>query len=97
ILVAVLGVFAVMMWLDAHNAKNAADRAANKAAGGSQQSMAGMPGMSGSGAAGSMTSYAGAAPSNAEALATAHKPFPAAMPPVPAGPIADVNLVLKDV
>ena len=43
-----------------------------------------------------MTSYAGAAPSNADELATAHKPFPAAMPAIPAGPVADVNLVLKD-
>jgi nitrite reductase (NO-forming) len=97
ILVAVLGIFAVMMWFDAHNAKNAADRAANRAAGGSNQSMAGMSGMSGSSAAGAMTSYAGAAPSNADALATAHKPFPAAMPPAPAGELAKVNLVLKDV
>ena len=97
ILVAVLGIFAVMMWFDAHNAKNAADRAANKAASGSNQSMAGMPGMSGSSAGGSMTSYAGAAPSNADALATAHKPYPAAMPPAPAGSLAKVNLALKDV
>jgi nitrite reductase (NO-forming) len=97
ILVAVLGVFAVMMWLDAHNAKNAADRAANSVAGGSNQSMAGMSGTSGSSAGGSMTSYAGASPSNADALATAHKPYPAAMPPAPAGPLAKVNLVLKDV
>jgi nitrite reductase (NO-forming) len=97
ILVAVLGIFAVMMWFDAHNAKNAADRAANKATGGSDQSMAGMPGMSGSNAGGSTTSYAGAAPSNADALATAHKPYPAAMPPAPAGSLAKVNLVLKDV
>jgi nitrite reductase (NO-forming) len=97
ILVAILGVFAASMWFDAHNAKSAAEKAASKATAGSNQSMAGMTGMTGSTTAGTMTSYAGAAPANADALATAHKPFPAAMPPVPAGPLADVNLVLKDV
>ena len=97
VLVAILSIFAASMWFDAHNAKSAAERAAAKATSGGDQSMAGMPGMSGSGTAGSMTSYAGAAPSNADALAIAHKPFPAAMPAIPAGPVADVNLVLKDV
>ena len=97
ILVAILAIFAAAMWFDAHNAKSAAERAAAGATPGGDQSTAGMPGMSGSGTAGSVTSYAGAAPSNADALATAHKPFPAAMPAIPAGPVADVNLVLKDV
>ena len=97
VLVAILAIFAASMWFDAHNAKSAAERAAAKATSGGDQSMAGMPGMSGSGTSGSMTSYAGAAPSNADDLATAHKPFPAAMPAIPAGPVADVNLVLKDV
>ncbi|HEY7149665.1 MAG TPA: multicopper oxidase domain-containing protein [Gaiellaceae bacterium] len=96
ILVAILAVFAASMWFDAHNAKSAAERAASKVTAGGDSAMAGMPGMSGA-SSGSMTSYAGAAPSNADALATAHKPFPAAIPPAPAGPIADVNLVLKDV
>src|SRR6185437_10865367 len=47
--------------------------------------------------AATLESFAGAAPANADALAAAHKPFPAAMPPVMAGAVADVNLVLKDV
>ena len=97
VLVAILAIFAASMWFDAHNAKSAAERAAAGVTSGGNQSTADMPGMSGSGTAGSMTSYAGAAPSNADALATAHKPFPAAMPATPAGPIADVKLVLKDV
>jgi nitrite reductase (NO-forming) len=42
-------------------------------------------------------SFAGAAPANADALATAHDPFPAALPAAPAGPVANVDLVLKDV
>src|ERR671937_1727340 len=44
-----------------------------------------------------LESYAGAAPQNAEALAAAHEPFPATLSPAPAGAVANVNLVLKDV
>jgi hypothetical protein len=97
LLVALLGFFAMMMWVDAHNAKDAANRAAAKVTSGNK-SMAGMPGMDMSGAgSGALTSFAGAAPANADALATAHKPFPAALPAAPAGPVVNVNLVLKDI
>src|ERR1051326_4779974 len=83
ILVAILGFFAVLMWVDSHNARDAANRAANRAA--SATSMPGMD-MSSSATAGSgLTSYAGAAPANADALAAAHKAFPATLPAVPAG------------
>jgi nitrite reductase (NO-forming) len=92
ILVAVLGIFSITMWFDAHGAKDAAERAASKATAGA----AGMPGMNHSSTGGGLISYAGAAPSNAEELAKAHKPFNAVMPPIPKG-VADVNLVLKDV
>jgi nitrite reductase (NO-forming) len=97
ILVAILGFFALMMWADAHDAKDAANRAAARA-GGTGQSAA-MPGMAmaRSTGAGALTSYAGASPANAAALAAAHDAFPAALPPVPAGDVANVNLVLKDV
>jgi len=94
ILVGVLGIFAIAMWFDANDAKNAAERAAGKVS--ASGSAATMPGMDSAGAAGGLTSYAGAAPSNAEEIAKAHKPFNAAMPPIPKG-VADVNLVLKDV
>jgi nitrite reductase (NO-forming) len=90
ILVAVLGFFALMMWTDARNARNDANRAAAAATG----SMPAME-MSAS-AAGSLTSYAGAAPANADALAVAHEPYPAALPAAPAGSVADVNLKLTD-
>jgi len=88
ILVAVLGFFALMMWVDAHNAKNAADRAAAKASSATPGATSDL---------GALKSYAGAAPSNADALAAAHKSFPAALPAAPAGPVANINLVLKDV
>src|SRR5262245_37073294 len=94
ILVGVLGIFAIAMWFDANDAKNAAERAAGKVT--ASGSAAAMPGMDHSSAAGGLTSYSGAAPSNAEELAKAHKPFNAVMPPIPKG-VADVNLVLKDV
>jgi nitrite reductase (NO-forming) len=42
-------------------------------------------------------SYAGLAPDNADALAAAHKPYPAALEAAPAGPVAVVHLTLKDV
>ncbi len=81
LLVAVLGLFALLMWVDARRHNNSAGTA-NVA----------MPSTSG----GSLESYAGAAPADADARATAHKPFPAALPPAPAGPVANVNLVLTD-
>jgi nitrite reductase (NO-forming) len=98
ILVAVLGFFGLLTWLDAHHAKDAANRAAARAAG-NGNSTASMPGMdmTGTSASGALTSYAGAAPANADALAAAHKAFPAELPAAPAGPVAHVNLVLKDV
>jgi nitrite reductase (NO-forming) len=98
ILVAVLGFFALFMWIDARNARddaNTAKAAVTKATTG----MAGMPGMTAGSSTGTgeLTSYAGASPVNADALAKAHKAYPAALPAAPAGPVADVHLVLKDV
>jgi nitrite reductase (NO-forming) len=95
-LVAVLAFVSIGMWLDARNARDGAHR---QPAATTTDAMAGMPGMTGSStaSAGTLTSYAGAAPANADAIATAHKPYPAALPPVAAGPVADVNLVLSDI
>ena len=93
ILVAVLGFFALLMWIDAHNAKDAAKRAATKVANATGGQEAAHP----NAAAAGLESYAGAAPANADALATAHEAFPAALPPAFAGPVANVNLVLKDI
>jgi len=94
-LVAVLGFTSLMMWIDARNARDDTHRVAAQ----TPTTMAGMPGMTGSSttAAGDMTSYAGAAPTNADELAAAHKPYPAALPPAQAGPVADVKLVLSDI
>jgi nitrite reductase (NO-forming) len=48
-------------------------------------------------AAADLTSYAGAAPANADELAAAHRAFPAELPAAPATAVADVHLVLKDI
>ena len=93
-LVAVLGLVAILMWVDAHDARNAADRAATKI--GSSAAGAAAVDAHAHATASGLESYAGAAPANAQALAAAHKPFPAALPAAPAGPVARVNLVLKD-
>jgi nitrite reductase (NO-forming) len=97
LLVGVLALAALGLWVEAHNAANSADRAAATSSG----TPSSMPGMDTGGTAnagtGALTSYAGAAPENADALAAAHKPFPAALPAAPAGDVANVDLVLKDV
>ena len=46
---------------------------------------------------GDLTSYAGAAPANADALAASHAAYPAALPPAYPGAVADVHLVLTDI
>src|SRR5919201_5285433 len=88
ILVAVVGFFALFTWLDAKHAKDAANRAAASAAGGGQATGS-MPGIDANTAStsGALTSYAGAAPANADTLAAAHKAFPAQLPAAPAGPV----------
>ena len=43
-----------------------------------------------------LTSFAGKTAANAEELAAAHKPYPAALPAVPAGNLVKVHMTLKD-
>ena len=90
--VGVLGIVAVLMWLDARDARNASRAAAKQTA----AAPAAVDGHANTTAAG-LESFAAAAPANAEELAKAHRAFPAALSSAPAGPAADVNLVLKDV
>ena len=96
LLVGVLALAAVLMWVDARDARDHV-KAVPAAA---SDSMASMPGMdTGAQAArslGRLESYADAAPTNAEAIAAAHKPYPAALQPVAAGSIANVKLALTD-
>lgn len=86
LLVGVLGIVSVLMWADARDSRNTKSSAAAPAAAASANA-----------SMGALTSFAGAAPANAAALAMAHKAYPAALPPAPAGPVANVHLVLKDI
>jgi nitrite reductase (NO-forming) len=95
LLVVVLAFVAVFMWVDAHQARDDANRAAAKATTASGGQSQAMPGMSAS--LGNLTSYASAAPANAMDLAMSHAAYPAALPAAPAGAVAKYHLVLKDV
>jgi nitrite reductase (NO-forming) len=86
--VGVVGVLAVMMWAD--------NRSSGGETSGSTVSASAATHNHASAGAG-LTSYAGVAPENAAELATAHEAYPAELPPVAPGAVADVNLVLKDV
>jgi FtsP/CotA-like multicopper oxidase with cupredoxin domain len=92
LLVGGLAIVSVLMWLDARDRNGSAAPAQSVAT-------ASMPGMSTAAATGlgALTSFAGAAPANADALAMAHHPYSATLPPAQPGPVADVNLTLKDI
>jgi nitrite reductase (NO-forming) len=96
--IAVPALLGFALWA-AVSAQKARDDAKTAAAG--TAAMPAMPGMTQdvSTAAGAVAtpSYAGTAPANADALATAHVPYPAALPAAPAGAVANVQLTLKDV
>jgi nitrite reductase (NO-forming) len=93
-LVGVLAVLALLMWADARNARDEAKQVPPATSSGA---MADMPGTAATAAAGGLQSFAGAAPADADAIAAAHRAFPAALPPMAPGAVAQVDLVLKDV
>src|SRR5262245_32900092 len=98
-LVGTMAIFSLLMWADVHDKKSGAGTAAAASSDHSDHSMPGMDMGTTAGSAssaGAFTSYAGTAPENADALAEAHKPYPAAMPPVAAGEVANVRLDLTD-
>ena len=82
ILVAVLGFFALLMWADARDARESADAAV--ALHGEHNTA--LP----------LNSFAGQVPENAQELAAAHKATDAALPTIPAGDVAKVQMTLKD-
>ena len=86
LLVAVLGFAALLMWIDARNARHDAGQSSQVTAGHGASQVG----------SGSLTSYAGAAPADADALAAGRTPYPAALPAATEGPVANVNLVLTD-
>jgi len=90
---AVVGFFALLMWLDARDEGQAAPAAAVAAP-------AATPGaqtdVHAHATAAGLESFAGATPDNAEDIAAAHKPYPAEMPALQAGSLAKFDLVLTD-
>ena len=88
LLVAVLGVFALMLWADAREARDDARSAASEPSAGAQvrEKQTSLP----------LASFAGQMPENAEALAKARAATDATLPPVPAGDVVRVNLTVKD-
>jgi nitrite reductase (NO-forming) len=95
--IAVPALLAFALWA-AVSAQKARDDAKTAAAGTAAAAPA-IPGMAQETSTGAVASpsYAGLAPANADALATAHVPYPATLPAAPAGAVANVHLTLKDV
>jgi nitrite reductase (NO-forming) len=88
LLVGVLAIVAVLMWLDARDdgATAAAPAAAAPAHDHATDHATALP----------LNSFAGVVPTNAQALAQAHKAYDAALPPVPATDVVKVQMTLKD-
>jgi nitrite reductase (NO-forming) len=88
-LVGVLALVAVLMWADARNDRTAAPAAPAEA---TPAAMPGMPARAASVGTYATPSYAGLAPENADALATAHRAVPAELPALTPGPVVKVHL-----
>ena len=87
LLVAVVGFFALLMWLDARDRDSEAQAAPAAAEPHNQATdhNTALP----------LNSFAGMTGANAQELAAAHKPYNAAMPPIPAGDVVKVRMVMK--
>jgi len=79
--VSVVGFFALLMWADARDSRDAAEPAAPA----TDHNVA-LP----------LNSFAGVVPANAQELAAAHRPYDATLPPIPAGDLVKVQMTLKD-
>jgi nitrite reductase (NO-forming) len=90
LLVGTLGIVAVLMWADARQARDSGASAATAAPAAAHDHATdhatALP----------LNSFAGVVPSNAQALAEAHTPYDATMPPIPATDVVKVRMVMKD-
>jgi nitrite reductase (NO-forming) len=92
LVVVIMGSFGLWLALSAQHASDDAHDAAAKVSTAAPTSMPGMD-MSSSATAGVATpSFAGAAPANADAIATKHAAFPATLPAAPVGPVANLHI-----
>jgi nitrite reductase (NO-forming) len=85
LLVGVIGVFTLLLWADARDEGGSGTAVA-----------AAQPAALDHNTALPLNSFAGVVPANAQELAAAHKPYDAALPPVPAGDLVKVQMTLKD-
>ena len=83
LLVVVLGFAALMMWLDARDARDGASTTSSAAHADHNTALP-------------LNSFAGVVPENAVELAEAHAPYDAALPAAPAGDLIKVQMTLKD-
>jgi len=90
--VAVIGFFALMMWADARESRDAAAQPAVESA----AATGGHDHATDQNVALPLNSFAGVVPANATELAEAHKAYDATLPPAPAGDLAKVQMTLKD-
>jgi nitrite reductase (NO-forming) len=90
LLVAVLGVFALLLWADARDARDdarsaASEPSASASAHSHDEHNTSLP----------LASFAGQVPENAQALAEAHEPYDATLPPLQSGEVVKVRMVMK--
>jgi hypothetical protein len=86
LLVGTLGIVAVLMWADARQARDEGSAAA------SSTPAAAHDHATDHNTALPISSFAGVVPSNAQALAKAHKAYDATMPPVPSTEVVKVHM-----
>jgi nitrite reductase (NO-forming) len=91
--VAVVGFFALLMWADARESRDAGSEPA--AASGTASATAADHATDHNTAL-PLNSFAGVVPKNAAELADAHKPYDATLPAIPAGDVVKVQMTLKD-
>jgi nitrite reductase (NO-forming) len=92
--VGVVGFFALMMWADARESRDAA--AQPPVASDTASASAGQDHVTDHNTALPLNSFAGVVPANAAELAEAHKAYDATLPPLPAGDVVNVQMTLKD-
>jgi nitrite reductase (NO-forming) len=89
LLVSVVGFFAFMLWADAREARNDANTAAAEATAGARvhaEHNTALP----------LNSFAGTVPANAQQLAEQHEAYDATLPPLQAGDVVKVHMVMQD-
>jgi len=84
--VGVVGVIALMLWSDARNARDETSAAPAAALAATHDHETAQP----------LNSFASVVPSNAQALAEAHKAYDATLPAAASGSVAKVHMTLKD-